>query len=297
MTKDSKTIAHISLFVVSVIYGLNYSLAKDVMPTYVQPLGFILIRAIGGTFLFWAVSLAISWEKVEMKDMGRLVLSGFFGVACNQMLFFMGLNDTTPINAAVMMTINPILVMLLSAILLKEKLKTSRIVGIGLGIVGALFLITRGAQHLNILSSDTSIGNLLVLLNATSYAAYLVVVKPLMRKYKPITVIRWVFLFGLLMVIPFGYDEFSQIEWGELPNLIWWEIAFVVVCTTFMAYLLNIFALKTVTPTTASFYIYLQPLIAAVAAILLGKDELTFTEIISAVLLFSGVYFVSFYKR
>jgi drug/metabolite transporter (DMT)-like permease len=297
MKPDTKIAAHLALLAVAIIYGINYSVAKDVMPEYVQPLGFILIRAIGGTVLFWITALFLGWEKVKAKDLGRLALSGFFGVALNQMAFFEGLNATTPINAAIMMTINPIIVLMLSAILLKEKLRLSRIIGIGLGIVGALFLITHGATSLHVFSSKDSFGNILVLLNAASYAAYLVVVKPLMKKYKPITVIRWVFLFGLIMVIPFGYKQIGEVVWNSFPSFIWWEIGFVVLCTTYLAYLLNIFALKTVTSTTVSFYIYLQPLIATITAVLMGKDHLNVTLIISALLLFSGVYLVSFYKR
>lgn len=297
MKNQSKIYAHLALLAVAMIYGLNYSIAKDVMPTFIEPLGFIFVRAIGATALFWLVSLFYPWEKIKKKDILRLILSGFFGVALNQMLFFKGLNSTTPINAAIMMTINPIMVLALSAIFLKEKLKLSRIIGIGLGIIGALFLITKGAQTLDVFGSDSSFGNILVLLNAASYAMYLTVVKPLMNSYKPITVIKWVFLFGFLMVIPFGLGQFQNVDWQNMPSLIVWEVMFVVGCTTFLAYLLNVYALKLVTSTTVSFYIYLQPLVAAIAAIALGKDKLTLTLIISAIILFLGVYLVSFYKR
>ena len=297
MKFNARILAHLALFAVALIYGLNYSIAKDVMPVYIQPIGFILVRVLGGTALFWLLALIVGLEKVALKDIGRIALAGLFGVACNQMLFFKGLNATTPINAAIMMTVNPIMVLVLSAIFLKERITLARVIGIGLGIIGALFLITEGAKTLHVFDSEDAYGNLLVLLNAASYAAYLVVVKPLMLKYKPLTVIRWVFTFGLLVVIPFGYDELQQIEWGEMPSYILWEVGFVVVFTTFFAYLLNVYSLKTVSSTTVSFYIYLQPLIAAVAAIALGKDHLHLTLIIAAALLFSGVYLVSFYKR
>lgn len=297
MKNQTKILAHFALLAVAVIYGLNYSIAKDVMPTYIKPFGFIFVRAIGATTLFWIVSIFYKWEKINVKDYGRLILSGLFGVALNQMLFFKGLNATTPINAAIMMTINPIMVLTLSAIFLKDKLKLSRIIGIGLGIIGALFLITKGAQTLDVFSSDSSIGNILVLLNATSFAMYLVVVKPLMSRYKPITVIKWVFLFGFLMVIPFGFNEFQAVNWQNMPRFIFLEVLFVVVCTTFFAYLLNVYALKIVSSTTVSFYIYLQPLVASIAAIALGKDSLTLTLVISASFLFLGVYLVSFYKK
>lgn len=267
------------------------------MQGYVQPSGFILIRAIGAVILFWGLALFISKEKLDKKDIGRIALSGLFGVALNQLCFFNGLSLTTPISASVIMTVNPIMVLILSSIALKVPLTWPRIVGISLGMAGALFLITRGGNLSSLFNSDAALGNLLVLLNAASYAAYLVTVKPLMTKYKSITVIKWVFLFGMFYVIPFGLTQFMAVDWVAMPSLIYWEIAFVIVFTTFLAYLLNIYALKIVTSTTVSFYIYLQPLVATIAALAMGLDTLSATLLISASLIFSGVYMVSFYKR
>jgi drug/metabolite transporter (DMT)-like permease len=166
-----------------------------------------------------------------------------------------------------------------------------------LGISGALYLITKGGDFQNIFHAGESLGNTLVMLNALSYASYLVVVKPLMARYRPYTVIKWVFLAGLAFVIPFGIGQVPAINWAEMPLKIYWEIAFVIVGTTFLAYLLNIFALKTVSSTTVSFYIYLQPLVATLAAIALGSDQPEYHMLVSAALIFMGVYLVSFYKR
>ncbi|WP_417609498.1 DMT family transporter [Owenweeksia hongkongensis] len=292
-----KLLAHFALFAVALIYGLNYSIAKDVMPAFIEPRGFILLRAIGATALFWLTALSFGNEKIALKHHWRLAVCGVFGVAANQMLFFEGLNITSPINAAVMMTTNPILVLIMSAIILKESLRWSRIVGIALGIAGALFLITRGGQVVDIFDADKSLGNLLVFLNAASYAAYLVLVKPLMANYKAITVIKWVFLYGLILVFPFGASQLMDVTWHAFPPDIIWKVAFVVIGTTYLAYLFNVYALKTVTSTTVSFYIYLQPLIAAIAAIAMGRDQLTSVLLLSAGLIFSGVFLVSFYKR
>lgn len=296
--KDSKLLkAHAALLAVAVIYGLNYSIAKDVMPEYVLPRGFILIRALGATFLFHLVAFFRESEKVERKDWLRFALAGFFGVAANQLLFFEGLNLTTPINASVIMTTNPIIVLLLSALILKVPIKPVRIVGIILGLAGAVFLISRGKDLTGIFDRGKSLGNLLVFLNAASYGAYLIVVKPLMGKYKALTVIRWVFTVGLLYVIPFGFGQLKEVQWTELPVIISFEIAYVVIFTTFFAYLLNVYALKLVSSTTVSFYIYLQPLVATLAAIAMGKDQLTLVAVISAAMIFAGVYLVSLYRK
>ncbi len=295
--KNTKLLAHFALMAVAIIYGLNYILAKDVMPEFIEPRAFILARVVGATALFWLLSLFFEQEVPLRKDFIRIAMSGFFGVAANQMLFFEGLNLTTPINASVMMTMNPIMVLLLSAIFLKEPIKLARIIGIILGLFGAIYLISKGSFSMNVFDSDNSTGNLLVLGNAAAYAAYLVIVKPLMQRYKPLTVIKYVFTFGLFYVIPIGWNQFEAVQWADLPSYIIFEIAFVVVFTTFFAYLLNIFALKTVSSTTVSFYIYLQPIITSIVALSLGKDQLGHIIFISAGLIFSGVYLVSFYKR
>ncbi len=296
MDQAAKIKAHLALVAVALIYGLNYSIAKDVMPDFVQPRGFIFIRVAGAVLLFLLLYAFGKREKIAKKDWPRLIAAGFFGVAANQLLFFEGLNITTPISAAVIMTTNPIMVLSLSAIFLKVPLKLARIFGIVLGISGALVLISQGRSIGAIFEQGESLGNLLVMLNALSYASYLVVVKPLMRDYKPLTVITWVFIAGFAFVIPFGFPQLEAIDWHVMPTKIYGEIAFVVIGTTFLAYLLNIFALKTVSSTTVSFYIYLQPLIATSAAIFLGTDEIKASMLISAALIFTGVYLVSFYR-
>jgi drug/metabolite transporter (DMT)-like permease len=296
LKKNKQLLAHGALLAVAIIYGLNYSIAKDVMPNYILPRGFILVRVAGAVILFNLLSLFFPREKVAKEDYLRIALAGFFGVAANQLLFFEGLNITTPISAAVIMTTNPIMVLSLSAIILKVPLSPAKIIGIVLGITGALSIIYQGSNG-NLFNGGESLGNTLVMLNAFSFASYLIVVKPLMAKYKALTVVRLIFMAGLVMVIPFGASQFTEITWSEMPSLIYWEVGFVVIGTTFMAYLLNVYALKTVSSTTVSFYIYLQPLIAAIAATILGTDQLSMGMISSAILIFSGVYLVSFYQR
>ncbi len=288
---SKRLLAHIALFTANLIYGINYTVAKDVMPDFIQPLGFIFLRVSGAVLLFWLCYRLFFYEKVAKADLFKLALCGLFGVAINQMLFFEGLNLTTPINAAVIMVTNPILVLIMGAFLATETITKRKMLGIALGATGAISLITYGgAVELN---SDHFWGNIMVLINAASYAVYLVLVKPLMQKYKPITVISWVFLFGILYVIPFGWGEFQAIEWANIPTDILWKAAFVVICTTFMAYLLNIYGLKSLNPSTVSTYIYLQPVLASLVAIFTGSDSLCPVKIGAALIIFSGVYLVS----
>lgn len=284
-------LAHISLFVANLIYAINYTFAKDVMPDFIQPSGFILLRVTGAVTLFSLFYFLFVNEKVEKKDIIRLAICGVFGVAINQLLFFEGLNLTTPINAAIIMTINPVLVIIMSALILFEKINIRKGIGIALGLLGASTLILNGGS----VSGNTNfmLGNMFVFINAASYGLYLVLVKPLMQKYHPITVMFYVFGFGLLYVLPFGYTELLDVDWVSFPTIIIWEVLFVVVCTTVIAYLLNSSALKLLNPSTVSIYIYLQPVLATLFAIFRGSDSLDEMKIIAAVIIFVGVYLVS----
>lgn len=281
---------HLALLGANIIYGLNYTIAKDVMPTFIAPFGFILCRVAGALVLFWAV-FAFSYEKIEKKDLLLLATCGFFGVAANQLMFFYGLNITSPINAGIIMTSNPILVLIASAIILKNKITFTKIGGIALGIIGALLLLLFKNDFS--FGSETIVGDLFIFLNAMSYGTYLVIAVPLMKKYKPLTVITWVFTFGFVYVFPFGINQFIQIEWSSFPSSIWLSFTFVIIGTTFFAYLLNIYGLKKLNPSTVSTYIYLQPLLAAGFSIWAGKDSLDWIKIVAAILIFSGVYLVS----
>jgi drug/metabolite transporter (DMT)-like permease len=279
---------------VSVIYGLSFTIAKDVMPTYVKPFGFILIRVFGATILFWLVSFFGPKEKLQLTDFPRIIAAALFGVALNMLTFFKGLSFTSPISAAVIMVTTPIIVLILSAIIMKEKMIKRKIFGILLGLFGTGFLILYGKSIGN--ATNASLGNFLVFINAVSYAFYLIIVKKLMDKYNAFTFVKWIYTFGLLMVIPFGWNEYHEIQWQYIPTIILWEIVFVVVFTTFFTYLFNLVSMRELKPTTVAVFIYLQPLFATIFAMSLGKDELTLVKIISAIMIFVGVYLVTMKK-
>ena len=228
---------------------------------------------------------------MENRDLPKLALCAFFGIAVNQMFFFKGLSITNPINASILMTSTPILVLIMAAIIIKEKVTKSKVLGIFLGLVGAVIIIGMGESFS--FGSETLLGDLLVFINASSYGIYLVMVKPFMKKYQPLTVIKWIFFFGFWMVLPFGYNEFMAIEWAEMPNEIILAVIYVVIGLSFFAYLFNTFALKYVSPSLVSIYIYSQPVFATIIAVSLGKDHLSYVKIISAILIFVGVYLVS----
>ncbi len=284
--------AHLALFAVNLIYGLNFVIAKDVMPLYIQPGGFILLRVIGANLLFWVLHAFYDSTKIERKHWWRFIAGGLFGVAANQILFFKGLNLTTPINASIIMVATPVLVLLIGALAATEQISTTKALGILLGASGAVLLILNRTIPSSF-ATNPSLGNLFVLLNAASYAVYMVIAKPLMKKYQPLFVIKWVFLFGMAFVFPFGWQEFASIQWHTFPPHIIWKTIYIVVGVTFITYLFNMFALKYLHASVVSIYIYVQPVIAALHAISLGKDQLTLIMIGSSILIFGGVFLVS----
>jgi drug/metabolite transporter (DMT)-like permease len=294
---SKRNLALIGATIVSIIYGLTFTIAKDVMPKYVEADGFILMRVGGSTILFWLVWLftrlpeTVRNEKIERADFPRIIWAAFFGVALNMLSFFKGLTLTTPISASVIMVSTPMIVLVLSAIIIKERIRKRMVFGIVLGLIGTTFLILYGKSIGN--ATNASLGNFLVFVNASSYGLYLVLIKKLMDKYNAFTFVKWVYLIGFFMVLPFGWDEFEAVNWTLLPIDIYWKIGFVVVFSTFLTYLLNLLSMKELKPTTIAVFVYLQPVFATIFAISLGKDELTLVKIVSAILIFTGVYLVT----
>ena len=294
---SKRNLALIGATIVSIIYGLTFTIAKDVMPKYVEADGFILMRVGGSTILFWLVWLftrlpeTVRNDKIERADFPRIIWAAFFGVALNMLSFFKGLTLTTPISASVIMVSTPMIVLVLSAIIIKERIRKRMVFGIVLGLIGTTFLILYGKSIGN--ATNASLGNFLVFVNASSYGLYLVLIKKLMDKYNAFTFVKWVYLIGFFMVLPFGRDEFEAVNWTLLPIDIYWKIGFVVVFSTFLTYLLNLLSMKELKPTTIAVFVYLQPVFATIFAISLGKDELTLVKIISAIFIFTGVYLVT----
>ena len=283
--------ALVAATLVSIIYGVTFTIAKDVMPKYVDAFGFIVLRVGGSVVLFWLLSFFGPKEKIAKADFPRIIAAALFGVAVNMLTFFKGLSYTSPIMGAVLMVTTPMIVLVLSAFIMKERMKNRKLVGIILGLAGTTTLILYGKSMVN--APNASLGNLLVFINAVSYGFYLIIVKKLMDKYNAFTFVKWIYTFGFLMVLPFGWSEFQAIDFGYLPADIFWKISFVVVFSTFLTYLLNLVSMRELKPTTVAVFIYLQPLFATIFAVSLGKDELNWVKLLSAVLIFIGVYLVT----
>ena len=262
-----RPLALLALFVVNLIYGVNYVVAKGLMPDAIGPSGFILLRVIGAVTLFWLVR-AFRPERVAAQDIVRLVLCAVFGVALNQLMFFQGLMRTSPIHASIIMLATPILVLVMSGVLLGERITLRKLNGVALGTAGALGLIFLRAPESTM---SSPLGDLFILINASSFAIYLVMVKPLMGKYTAITIMSWTFLIGAVVVLPFGIGELSAVRWSALTGAQIGAMVFVVVMVTFVAYLLNTWALRHVEASVVGTFIYLQPILAMVISVLYAR--------------------------
>ncbi|MBL85171.1 MAG: EamA family transporter [Winogradskyella sp.] len=293
---NSRKYALAALFAVQLIYGLNYTIAKTVMnENYIKPFGFVLLRVIGATALFWLVSFFFPKEKIEKRDYIKFFVAAIFGVVINLLFFFKGLEYTSPIHASAIMTIIPVIILVLSSYFLKEKITAIKIVGIIVALCGALVLTIYGKSGRA--GDNVPLGNLLILLNAISYSIYVILIKKLTEKYHPFTFIKWLFLIGLIILIPFGYTELTEVQWQSFTPYITFSVIFVVVGATFGTYLLNPYALSQLKASTVGIFIYLQPVIAALFALAVGADFIDAIKIGAMVLIFTGVYLVSVKRK
>jgi drug/metabolite transporter (DMT)-like permease len=290
-----RTWAHLSLLAANIIYGLNFSIAKAVMPDFIKPFALVSLRSIIATSLFWMTSLFMPKEPVSRKDLLYLFGCSFFGVVINQVLFLVGLDMTSPINSSIILSTNPIFAFVFAALILKERVSFLKGSGLALGLAGVLLLILQNGTP--DVESTTFLGDIYTLVNTISWAFYTVIIKRMLEKYHPITVMKWTFFFGMFTTIPAGYNQWSTMDWSSIPVNAWFGIGFVVLFATYLGYLLISFGLRRLSPTIVSTYTYTQPIIAAYLASLLGQDHIDIFMVMSALLIFAGVFVVSRQKK
>ena len=260
------------------------------MPIYIGSLGFVLLRVLGATILFWTIGLFFNSKKIEKKDRLTILKCGLFGMGINIAAFISGLDYSTPINSSILIIITPIFVVILSYFIFKNKINSSKIIGIFLGFIGAMILIIN-ADMTSSIGRNIPLGNFLFIVNCLSYGYYLIIVKPMAEKYDLITLFKWLFLIGLVFNFPLGINQFLDVDWSNLPL---YEavlpMLYVVICTTFMTYFLNGYALTRLTSTEVAVFMYLQPVIGVVFAVVSKSDTLSITIIIASILIFTGLY-------
>ena len=293
MTKD-KWHGHIAIFAAKILFGINIPIAKTLMPEWIDPVGLTFLRMSFGALAFWVVSLFTLNEKVSKKDLLILFFCAILGTTVNQLTFIEGLGMTSPIDAGLIVTMNPMMVMLISALVLKEPITSKKAGGVLIGACGALLIIWQ-SYTINQGHGGSLMGNLLCFISVVSYATYLVISKPIAQRYSPVTLMKWMFLFSTILMLPFSMQDVVNAKlFSEETSLsALTSLFYVVFFATFLAYLFIPIALKRIRPTTISMYNYAQPLVAATLAILMSQDTLTWDKPIAALLVFTGVYLVT----
>lgn len=293
---NRKTSAHIAVLTANLFFGINFTTVKYIVPAYIQPLALNVLRVAGSVILFWLLYiLKPTRATIDKKDLPRFFICALTGVALNQVLFIKGLALSTSIHASLLILVTPIVITFIAAWLLKERITVLKITGLLLGVAGAVILITMkdNSQH----ATDIVLGDILIALNAIAYAFYLVLVRPLMNKYSPVHVIRWVFTLGALMIIPYGWSSCASTDFAALDWTHWCTLIFIIAGGTFFAYLFNIFGVNVIGPSATGAYIYTQPVFAAIIAITFTGEKYSWLKFLSAILIFSGVYLANYRKQ
>jgi drug/metabolite transporter (DMT)-like permease len=290
--------AHLAALCTNVLFAINFSVVKFVTPSFVGAYGLNVFRVVVATTLFWLLFLInrpAHSAGIQKKHIGRFVICGITGVVLNQTLFVKGLSLSTTIHASLLILITPILITFFAAFMMRERVTTKTIVGLLSGVAGAVVLVSsRENKHVG---DQILLGDILIIINAIAYAFYFVLVRKLMQDYPPLHVIRWVFSFGLLAIVPLGWSEVAAIDWQVATWKVWAALAFITIGGTFLAYLFNLFSISKLGPGVTGAYIYTQPVFAAIIGISLLNEEFSLYKLLSACLIFLGVYLVTSKKK
>ncbi|MEN9350009.1 MAG: hypothetical protein RL372_987 [Bacteroidota bacterium] len=289
---NSKTKAHIAVLIANLIFGAGYAVIKTITPAYLAPYSLNVVRVVVSLILFWSLLMfKPSRASIDKKDIPLFILCGLTGVAINQIMFVKGLSLTSAIHSSLLSLATPIFITIIALWLIKEKFSINKFFGLALGIGGAsLLVLVKDVQSSN---SSSLLGDMFVLINAVSYAFYMVIVRPLMEKYNALHVLRWVFTFGALFILPIALPDFIATDWSVFGIAQWTALAFVVLFVTFLSYLFTVYGLQELGPSVTGAYIYTQPVFATIIAMVFAGEHFTIIKALAAVLIFAGVYLVN----
>ena len=291
---NNKPLGHIAIFLAYTIFGFNIITCKNLVSFgVISPIGIFFLRALGATICFWLVSLFLPKEKVEKKDLPKIFLASMLGLFLTQMSFLKAMTITTPVDAAIITTLTPVFTMFIAAIFLKEPITFKKAGGVALSFIGVILLILNSVHTPNGIEHSHPLGLCLMICNCLFFALYLGAFRPLVQKYGTITFMKWMFLFSMLVAIPFNIGDMATTDYSLLTSEFMWNLAFTVICATFIAYFLVPIGQKNLRPTIVSMYAYVQPFIASIVSIIIGMDAMTWQKILAAILVFTGVFLVN----
>lgn len=292
MYNKKAAVAHLSMFFACAFWGLMAPVGKDAMTHGITGIDMVTFRVSGAAILFWGTSFFVRREHVPAKDLVMFFFAAMFGLVLNQCCYTIGLSITSPINASIVTTSMPIFAMLLSALILKEPVTGRKAIGVLMGCSGALILILTSASAVSSRVGDIR-GDLLCLFAQFSFALYLALFSPLIRRYSVFTINKWMFAYATLMILPFSYGSVTAIDPAAVPVKTWVETAYVVFVGTYLSYILTMIGQHTLRPTVVSIYNYVQPVVSVSVSVLTGIGVFRPSHGLAVILVFSGVWMVT----
>ena len=290
-----KTLGHLACFIAYAIFGINIIVCKDLTSSrLISPLALFCLRSLGAGSLFWIISCFLPKEKVEKKDYGKIMMASLLGFFLTQMTFLIAIPDITPMDCSIVSSLSPIYTMFIAAFALKEPITLRKVGGVAISFLGVIYLILNTVTGQGSTVETSWVGILLMIANSLCFSLYLGLFKPVITKYSVITFMKWIFLFAAAFSLPLAAKELITFDYGLLSGTYLSELAFLIVCSTFITYFLIPLGQKRIRPTLVSMYSYVQPIIAIVISIWVGMDTLSWQKVLAAVMVFSGVVLVNY---
>ncbi len=295
MFKKDSIIGHLACFIAYAIFGFNIIVCKDLTNGHlISPLAIFCLRSIGAGGLFWLISAFMPAEKIDNKDYLKIFAASMLGFFTCQITFLVGIPYITPMDCSILTAMSPIYTMAIAAIAIKEPISCQKAAGVAVSFAGIIYLIVSKTGNLGGASQTTLFGIFMIVLNSLSFSMYLGIFKPLIGKYHVVTFMKWIFLFAFAVSAPFAGKEIATLDWSSIPSIQFAELAYLIVCATFITYFLIPIGQKRIRPTLVSMYSYVQPIIAIVISICIGMDTLTWQKVAASVMVFGGVIIVSY---
>lgn len=292
---NRKLLGHLACFIAYSIFGINIIVCKDLTSGHlISPMALFCLRSIGAGLLFWLISLFLPGEKIRRQDYVKIFLASVLGFFLTQITFLIAIPDITPMDCSIVSSISPILTMFIAAFTLKEPVTLRKAGGVALSFCGIIFLILNSTSASDSSRQTSLQGILLIIANCLSFSLYLGLFKPLIARYPVVTFMKWIFLFSTLLSLPFAGHEIATFHYAGLSSAFLSELAYLIVCATFITYFLIPVGQKCIRPTLVSMYSYVQPIIATIISICLGMDTLGWQKVLAAIMVFGGVLMVNF---
>ena len=290
-----KTTGHLACFIAYAIFGINIIVCKDLTSSrLISPIALFCIRSLGAGALFWIISSFLPKEKVEKKDYAKILAASLLGFFLTQMTFLIAIPDITPMDCSIVSSLSPIYTMFIAAYVLKEPITLRKAGGVVISFLGVIYLIMNSVTSTGGTEETSLIGILLMIANSLCFSLYLGLFKPVISKYSVITFMKWIFLFASAFSLPLAGQELATFDYSLLSGMYLWELAFLIVCSTFITYFLIPLGQKRIRPTLVSMYSYVQPIIAIAISIWVGMDSLSWQKVLAGIMVFGGVVLVNY---